>query len=76
MFDVIEEHGSCLVAKRFPAACAVYSVGARSDTAQFSGGDHGGFWNGDRWVYRRELAMRFENRERAFHYLARNARDM
>jgi len=76
MFDVIEEDGSCLIAKRFPAAGTVYGIGARSDTAEFSGGDHGGFWNGVRWVHRRELAMNFQSRQLASHYLARNARDM
>jgi len=78
MVRVIEEQGSCLIAKNY----RVRETSGSTGTGSTSPGDaqspfaYDGFWSGDRWVHQRGMAMRFETRERAVQYLGKNERQM
>lgn len=76
MFHVIADQGSCLIAKQHRGPNADGNAGLRLHSPEFSGGDYDAFWNGVRWVHRRERAMTFQTPELAQQYLAKNVRDM
>jgi hypothetical protein len=76
LFHVIQKQSNYILVKRYLAEESIDRAGSCQNASDLAEAGADCFWDGTRWVYELDLAMRFATKTLAQQYLARNSRDM